>query len=89
MNDNREAIKTIKKGFNNSIGWKGGKGPPMSIHLFEPLTSTPIKGTKTKHIKNKLNKTKQILNNLIFSKKEKIISINVAKKIKTKCLIKK
>ena len=40
----------IKKGFNNSIGWNLGK-KNKSIHLFDPLTSEPIIGTKNKEIK--------------------------------------
>ena len=39
----------IKNGFNNSIGWNLGK-KNRSIHLFEPLTSTPMNGTKNKEI---------------------------------------
>ena len=41
---------TIKKGFKTSTGWNLGK-KSKSIHLFEPLTSTPIIGTKNKEIK--------------------------------------
>ena len=37
----------MKKGLNNSIGWNLGK-KNKSIHLFDPLTSTPIIGTKSK-----------------------------------------
>ena len=44
------AKKTIKKGFRTSIGWNLGK-KNRSIHLLEPLTSTPIIGTNTKEIK--------------------------------------
>ncbi len=39
----------IKKGFRTSMGWNLGK-KNKSIHLFEPLTSTPINGTKNKEI---------------------------------------
>ena len=39
----------IKKGFKTSMGWNLGK-KNKSIHLFEPLTSTPINGTKNKEI---------------------------------------
>ena len=78
----------MKKGFNNSIGWNRGNifG---SIHLFEPLTSTPIKGTKTKKIKKIINKIKQIFNSLFFSKKEKMINIVNANKVIIRCLTKK
>ena len=37
----------IKNGLRISIGWNLGK-KNISIHLFEPLTSTPIIGTKIK-----------------------------------------
>ncbi len=40
----------IKKGFTNSIGCILGRNN-KSIHLFEPLTSTPIIGTKINKIK--------------------------------------
>ena len=80
---------TIKNGFINSIGWNLGNGPPTSIHLFEPLTSTPIKGTKNKKIKKIINKIKEVLKILFFSKKEKINRITNANIVKIKCLIKK
>ena len=38
-----------KKGFRTSIGWNLGK-KNKSIHLLDPLTSTPINGTKNKEI---------------------------------------
>ena len=38
---------TIKNGLRISIGWNLGK-KNISIHLWEPLTSTPIIGTKIK-----------------------------------------
>ena len=41
---------TIKNGFKTSIGWNRGK-KNKSIHLFEPLTSTPMNGTKIKEIR--------------------------------------
>ena len=40
----------IKNGFKTSIGWNLGK-KNKSIHLLEPLTSTPMIGTKNKEIK--------------------------------------
>ena len=40
----------IKNGFKTSIGWNLGK-KNNSIHLFEPLTSAPIIGTKNNEIK--------------------------------------
>jgi len=39
----------IKKGFKTSIGWNLGK-KNKSIHLLDPLTSTPTNGTKNKEI---------------------------------------
>ena len=80
---------TIKKGFINSIGWNLGNGPPTSIHLLEPLISTPIKWTKNKKIKKIINKIKELLKILFFSKKEKINRIKNANNMKIKCLIKK
>ena len=40
----------IKNGFRTSMGWNLGK-KIKSIHLFEPLTSTPMIGTKNNEIK--------------------------------------
>ena len=37
----------IKNGFKTSIGWNLGK-KNKSIHLLDPLTSTPTNGTKNK-----------------------------------------
>ena len=39
----------IRNGFRTSIGWNLGK-KNKSIHLLEPLTSTPMNGTKNKEI---------------------------------------
>ena len=39
----------IKNGFKTSIGWNRGR-KNKSIHLFEPLTSIPMNGTKNKEI---------------------------------------
>ena len=41
---------TTKNGFKTSIGWNLGK-KNKSIHLFDPLTSMPIMGTKSKATK--------------------------------------
>ena len=46
----------IKNGFKTSIGWNLGK-KNKSIHLFEPLTSTPMNGTKNTEI-NEIKKRK-------------------------------
>ena len=80
---------TIKNGFINSIGWNLGNGPPRSIHLLEPLTSTPIKLIKNKKIKKIINKIKELLKILFFSKKEKVNKIKNANSMKIKCLMKK
>ncbi len=37
----------IKNGFSTPMGWNLGK-KNKSIHLLEPLTSTPMNGTKNK-----------------------------------------
>tara|TARA_B100002051_G_C16328060_1_gene435546 strand:- start:8 stop:415 length:408 start_codon:yes stop_codon:yes gene_type:complete len=84
-----DEIITIKNGFINSIGWNLGNGPPTSIHLLEPLTSTPIKLTKNKKIKKIINKIKELLKILFFSKKEKVNKIKNANSMKIKCLMKK
>ena len=78
----------MKKGFTNSIGWNlGTKG--KSSHLVDPLTSTPIKGTKAKEIKVIKNNILEKFNNLFWSKKERLINIKKPKKIKIKCFRKK
>ena len=46
----------IKNGFKTSIGWNLGK-KNKSIHLLDPLTSTPTNGTKNKE-KNEIKKRK-------------------------------
>ena len=55
------AKKTIKKGFRTSIGWNLGK-KNRSIHRLEPLTSTPIIGTKNKESKE----IKKVLSNILL-----------------------
>ena len=49
-----ELIKIIKNGFTNSTGWNLGK-KYISIHLFDPLISTPKIGTNT----NKINEIRK------------------------------
>ena len=46
------AVKSTKKGLINSIGWRLKKY--KLNHLFDPLTSTPIIGTRIKEIKNNM-----------------------------------
>ena len=86
--DNKIAIETIKNGLSNSIGWNLGKNT-KSIHLFDPFTSEPIKGTSVKNIKLIKKKTIEILNNFFFSIKDKDINTEMLKIINIKCLIKK
>ena len=74
------ARKIIKKGFNNSIGWNLGK-INRSIHLFDPFTSTPIKGTKNKDIKIIKKNIKENFNSLIESKIDNRIIIVIPKNI--------
>ena len=52
-----EATIIIINGFKTSIGWNLGKNK-KSTQRLDPLTSTPIIGTKAK-------KTKQIRNNMV------------------------
>ena len=65
----------IKNGFSISIGWNLGK-KNRSIHLFDPLTSTPNIGTRN----NENNETKkrivEYLNNwsVLIEEKTKIIN---------------
>ena len=74
------AKKIIKKGFNNSIGWNLGK-INRSIHLFDPFTSTPIKGTKNKDIKIIKKNIKENFNKLIESIIDNKIIIVIPKNI--------
>ena len=79
---------TIKKGLIISIGWNLGK-KLKSIHLFDPFTSIPMNGTKTKVINEIQNKIIDTLNKSSSFKNENIINILIPKIIKLKCLIKK
>ena len=45
-----------KNGFRTSMGWNLGK-KNKSIHLLDPLTSTPMNGTKNKEM-NEIKKRK-------------------------------
>ena len=82
------AKKTIKKGLRTSIGWNLGK-KNRSIHLLEPLTSTPIIGTNTNEIKETKKSTIEYLINCSFFKEENIKTINIPITTYTKCLKKK
>ena len=52
-------IKIIKNGFTSSIGWNLGK-KNKSIHLWALFTSTPIKETKNKDIKENKKKLEKV-----------------------------
>ena len=81
-------MKIIKNGFTNSTGWNLGK-KYRSIHLLEPLTSTPKTGTNT----NKINEIKNIgyenWKSFFWSIEEKIKIVIIPRKTKIKCLKKK
>ena len=78
-------INTIRNGLTNSIGWNLGK-KYKSIHLFDPLTSIPIKGTKKRKKNEKINiiMEKFISLSLLNDERKKITI--VPKKINIKCL---
>ena len=78
-------INTIKKGLTNSIGWNLGK-KYKSIHLLDPLTSMPMRGTNINKIKEKIKITTEYLRSLFWSIDERTKITNIPKKIKTKCL---
>ena len=83
-----EAKKTIKKGFRTSIGWNLGK-KNRSIHLLEPLTSTPKIGTNTNEIKETKKSIIEYLINCSFLKEENTKTIKIPRTTYTKCLKKK
>ena len=75
----------IKNGLTNSIGWNLGN-KYKSIHLLDPLTSTPKNGTRNK---NKIERKKtiiEILNKFSWSITENVKIIHIPKTIKIKCL---
>lgn len=87
----KDIIKDIiitKKGFKISIGWNLGSDPKSS-HLLDPLTSTPIIGTKIKAVNAKKNSIADILIRISWFKKEnsKIIKIPIV--TNAKCFKKK
>ena len=61
----------IKNGFKTSIGWNLGK-KNKSIHLLDPLTSTPINGTKNKEISEIKKRKIEYLYNWFEFKEENI-----------------
>ena len=78
-------IKIIKNGFINSIGWNLGN-KYKSIHLFDPLTSTPKNGTRNKNKIERKKTTIEILNKFSWLIAENVKIIPIPKIIKIKCL---
>ena len=68
----------IKNGFSISIGWNLGK-KNRSIHLFDPLTSTPIIGTRNNDVSEIKKRIIEYLNNcsVLNEEKTKIIDIPI------------
>ena len=66
----------IRNGFKTSIGWNLGK-KNRSIHLFEPLTSTPMKGTKNNEIREIIKRITEYLYNWSKFKEENIKIRNI------------
>ena len=69
----------MKKGFSISIGCNLKKY--ISIHLLEPLTSTPIIGTKAKNIKDIINSGITILMSISVLGIEIVSMTPMAKKV--------
>ena len=65
----------IKNGFSISMGWNLGK-KNRSIHLFDPLTSDPIIGTRNNEINVTKKRIIEYLNNwsVLIEEKTKIIN---------------
>ena len=78
-------IKIIKNGFTSSIGWNLGK-KNKSIHLWALFTSTPIKGTKNKDIKENKKKIGESLKSFSSLIDDKTKIIIIPRKTKDKCL---
>ena len=66
----------IKKGFRTSIGWNLGM-KNKSIHLLDPLTSTPMNGTKNKKISEIKKRKIEYLYNWSEFKDENIKIIDI------------
>ena len=81
-------ITITKKGFKVSIGWNLGN-EPISNHLFEPLISTPIKGTKNRLINEIQNNITDKLIKIFWSSRDKNKIKNIPIKTKIKCFKKK
>ena len=69
---------TIKNGFIISMGWNLGK-KNKSNHLFDPLTSIPMKGTNNKLTNAIKNKIIENFVKIFWFKNEKSIKIKIAK----------
>ena len=82
---NIKLIKMIRNGLTNSIGWNLGR-KYRSIHLFEPLTSTPIIGTKIKNMSDKKNNREEYFRSCSFLIEDNTKIIIIPNKIKTKWL---
>ena len=78
-------IKIIKKGFTSSIGWNLGK-KFKSIHLFDPLTSIPMNGTKIRKISEIKKIIKEYLKSFSWLRDDKTKIMIIPRKIKIKCL---
>ena len=70
------------------MGWNLGK-KEISIHLLDPLTSSPIIGTKVKNKKQTKKRIIDVLNRLDSARDEKKIRKITPIPIKNKCLKKK
>ena len=82
------ARKIIVKGLTISIGWNLGK-KSKSSHLFDPLTSVPKTGTKSKRNKETKNNKIDKLKRFFSPKEEKNIKVTMPIQIYVKCLKKK
>ena len=65
-----------KNGFRTSMGWNLGK-KNKSIHLLEPLTSTPMNGTKNKDKREIKKRKNEYLYNWSVFKEENIKIRNI------------
>ena len=66
----------IKNGFKTSMGWNLGR-KNKSIHLLDPLTSTPMNGTKNKEISEIKKRNIEYLYNWCEFKDENINIRNI------------
>ena len=80
--------KTIKNGLTNSIGWNLGN-KYKSIHLLDPLTSTPTKGTNINRTNDAPKQAIEILKRYSWFMDEKVKIKNPPIHKKIKCLKKK